>query len=184
MRELTADLFTTLDGFGYGTRAPAYFGYLGPELERWVRDELAQPQEVLLGRTTYERLGAVREAGSDESSGGLTELPKIVVSRTLDEPLAWSNSRLVRSTDEVRALKGRAGAPLRSMGSLSLVRSLLELGLVDRLRLMVFPQILGATGREPILAGLPDIDLEMVGSRVLDARLVVLEYRPARSASR
>jgi dihydrofolate reductase len=139
MTQLSADFFTTLDGFGLGTRSPAYFGYLGQELERWIADELARPQEVLLGRTTYERLAPVSQAGDDEVSGGLTDLPKIVVSRTLEEPLAWSNSRAVRSTDEVRTLKEGTGAPLRSMGSLSLVRSLLELGLVDRLRLMVFP---------------------------------------------
>jgi hypothetical protein len=46
-------------------------------------------------------------------------------------------------------------------------------------RLMVFPQILGETGREPIFAGLPDIDLKLVGTNVLDGRLVTSEYRPA-----
>ncbi len=51
--------------------------------------------------------------------------------------------------------------------------------MVDRLRLVVFPQILGATGREPIFAGLPDVDLELVETDVLDGRLVTLEYRPA-----
>jgi riboflavin biosynthesis pyrimidine reductase len=54
-----------------------------------------------------------------------------------------------------------------------------EAGLMDRLRLVVFPQILGETGREPIFAGLPDIDLELAGTNVLDGRLVTLEYRPA-----
>jgi len=85
---------------------------------------------------------------------------------------------LVKSTDEIRALKEEPGDPLRSVGSLSLVKNLAELRLVDRLRLVVFPQILGATGREPILAGLPDIDLELVDNQVLDSRLVLLEYRP------
>jgi riboflavin biosynthesis pyrimidine reductase len=55
----------------------------------------------------------------------------------------------------------------------------MEAGMVDRLRLVVFPQILGATGREPIFAGLPDVDLELVETDVLDGRLVTLEYRPA-----
>ena len=54
-----------------------------------------------------------------------------------------------------------------------------EAGLMDRLRLVVFPQILGETGREPIFAGLPDIGLELVGTDVLDGRLVALEYRLA-----
>jgi hypothetical protein len=56
MRELIADLFTTLDGFASGKEALAYFGYLGPDLERWIHDELAKPHIVLLGRVTYEAL--------------------------------------------------------------------------------------------------------------------------------
>jgi riboflavin biosynthesis pyrimidine reductase len=59
------------------------------------------------------------------------------------------------------------------------VKALLEAGLVDPLRLVVFPQILGETGREPIFAGLPDVDLELIETNVLDGRLVTLEYRPA-----
>jgi len=81
--------------------------------------------------------------------------------------------------EEVRSLKARTGDPLRTIGSLSVVKALLEAGLVDRLRLVVFPQILGETGREPIFAGLPDTDLELAGTNVLDGRLVTLEYRPA-----
>ena len=65
------------------------------------------------------------------------------------------------------------------MGNLSVVKAILEAGLVDRLRLMVFPQILGNTGREPIFEGLPDMDLELAGTDVLDGRLVMIEYRPA-----
>jgi riboflavin biosynthesis pyrimidine reductase len=61
------------------------------------------------------------------------------------------------------------------------VKALMEAGLVDRLRLVVFPQILGETGRGPIFAGLPDIDLELVGTDVLDGRLVALKYRPAKA---
>jgi dihydrofolate reductase len=75
-------------------------------------------------------------------------------------------------------MKREDGAPMRVIGSLSLVRSLLRLGLVDRLRIMVFPQILGATGQEPILKGLPDIDLRLNATQVLGARLVLLDYSP------
>ena len=60
-----------------------------------------------------------------------------------------------------------------------MVKALLEAGLVDPLRLVVFSQILGETGRETIFAGLPDVDLELIETNVLDGRLVTLEYRPA-----
>jgi riboflavin biosynthesis pyrimidine reductase len=56
---------------------------------------------------------------------------------------------------------------------------MMQLGLVDRLRLMIFPLILGDAGREPIYAGHPQAGLELTGTKVLDSRLVMLEYRPA-----
>ena len=111
----------------------------------------------------------------------MSELPKVVFSRTLREPLAWDNSRLAKAdlVEEVRRLKAESDGPLRTIGSLSVVKGLLEARIVDRLRLTVFPLILGSTGREPVFAGLPDIYLELVDTVVLDARLLTLEYRPA-----
>lgn len=176
MRELIADLFTTLDGYAYGEGAPAYFGYPGPELERWIDHKLATPQVMLMGRVTYEMLSDIaRNEPVDRMNG----LPKVVFSGTLGEPLEWENSRLVKGDllDEVRSLKAQTGDPLRTIGSLSVVKALMEAGMVDRLRLVVFPQILGETGREPIFAGFPD--LELVETDVLDGRLVTLEYHPA-----
>jgi dihydrofolate reductase len=181
MRELIADLFTTLDGYAYGEGAPAYFGYLGPDLERWIDEHLAGPQVLLMGRVTYEVMSAIVRDQPVEGADRMNELPKVVFSGTLQEPLEWNNSRLAGAdlVEEVRSLKAQPGDPLRTIGSLSVVKALMEAGLVDRLRLIVFPQILGETGREPIFAGLPDIDLELVGTNVLDDRLVALEYRPA-----
>jgi dihydrofolate reductase len=143
-----------------------------------VHDELAQPQTIVFGRVTYELLSRMSAKSGDEGSRRMTELPKIVVSTTLREPLEWTGSRLVRSLEELRELKGQSGPPLRCMGSLTLVRALIEHGLLDRLRLVVFPQVLGESGREPAFAGLPDIGLELADQRVLDGRLVLLDYRP------
>ena len=64
---------------------------------------------------------------------------------------------------------------LIAIGSLSVVKVLMGAGLADRLRLVVFPQTLGDTGREPIFSGLPGVNLELLGSDVLDVRLVTLE---------
>jgi dihydrofolate reductase len=68
---------------------------------------------------------------------------------------------------------------LRTIGSLSLVSQLLGAGLVDRLRLLVFPLIAGETGQEPAFARLPDIGLDLMGQSVLDGRIVLSEYRPS-----
>jgi dihydrofolate reductase len=78
----------------------------------------------------------------------------------------------------VRELKTTGTEPMRTMGSLTLCRSLLEAGLVDRFRVVVFPVITGSTGRDRIYDGYPDVALEMVSSRTFDGRLQLLEYRP------
>jgi dihydrofolate reductase len=181
MRELIADMFVSLDGHAYGEGAPAYFGYLGPDLERMIDDNVAEPQVLLMGRKTYEMMWEIVRDQPVEGRDRMNELPKVVFSRTLVGPLGWNNSRLAKEdlVDEVRSLKAEDGEPLRTIGSLSVVKALMQAGLVDRLRLVVFPLILGETGREPLFAGYPDIGLELVGTEVLDGRLVTLEYRPA-----
>lgn len=179
MKTLTADLFVTLDGFALGEGAPAYFGFFGPDLERWIHDEMAKPQVLLFGRVTYQMLGGMTQAATDEASRRMNALPKAVVSSTLQEPLEWNNTQLLK-IGELQALKEKSGEPIRTMGSVSLVKSLLKLDLVDRLRLIVFPQILGETGREPLFSDLPDINLELLNTSVLDKRLVLLEYCPTR----
>lgn len=68
---------------------------------------------------------------------------------------------------------------MRTMGSLTLCRSVLRAGLVDRFRVVVFPVITDATGREHIYDGYPDVALDMVDSRTFDGRLQLLEYVPS-----
>jgi dihydrofolate reductase len=123
MRELIADLFTTLDGYAYGEGAPAY---LGPDLERWIDEHLAGPQVLLMGRVTYEVMSAIVRDQPVEGADRMNELPKVVFSGTLQEPLEWNNSRLVKAdlVDEVRSLKVQTGDPLRTIGSFSVVKAL------------------------------------------------------------
>lgn len=173
LRSLTADLFVTLDGYAKGDDSPAYFGMLGPELEQWIEGEMERPQTVVMGRTTYETL-----AHYDDGMGPLAKMPKIMISRTLTEA-SWGETEIVGSDEALTALKQKPGPPLRIMGSVSLVQRLLRARALDRLRLMVFPLILGETGSEPTFANLPDLKLELHGTEVLDGRLVMLEYRSA-----
>jgi dihydrofolate reductase len=107
MGELVADLFTSLDGYAYGEGAPAYFGYPGPDLERWIDEHLATPQVLLMGRVTYEAMSVIVRDQPVEGRDRMNELPKVVFSGTLAEPLEWNNSRLAKSdlVEEVRSLK-------------------------------------------------------------------------------
>ena len=185
MKELIADLFISLDGFASGADEPAYFGYFGQDLGNWVREHLNERQVILMGRVTYEALAGFAGSATDEVSTRMRTLPKLVYSNTLCEPLAWENTRLIKGEvgDSIRALKQEEGDPVRCIGSIRLVKSLARLGLIDRLRLMIFPLILGETGKEPIYADYPRMPLELVGTKVLDSRLILLEYRSAAPAT-
>jgi dihydrofolate reductase len=178
MRDLTVDLFVTVDGWGKGRNSPAYFGYDGPDLQAWIDGQLAHPHVMVMGANTYRALAEFSAAGDDPASKRMAELPKVVFSRSLRPPLAWRNTTLVAEdvAAAVPAMKDAPGDPLRVIGSLALGRSLFRLGLVDRLRLLVFPQVLGESGDERILAGLPDVNLRLVATEVLDQRLVLLDY--------
>ena len=79
----------------------------------------------------------------------------------------------------ITALKRESDVPLRTIGSLTLVRSLFDLDLVDRLRLAVFPLVLGPDGREPWYAGYLRAALDLMTTSVLDGRIVLLEYQRA-----
>ncbi len=110
----------------------------------------------------------------------LTQAPKVVFSSSLEDPPKWANCTLVRddAVETVRALKESEPGILSTIGSLSLSRSLLRAGLVDRFRVVMFPVITGATGAERIYDGYPDVALEMTESRTFDGRTQLVEYRP------
>src|SRR3954453_15402491 len=177
MTTYTVDLFSSLDGYGSGP--VAYWGKEGPELlEQRAQTYGNKDQALVFGANTYRLFQRFAPAEQDPSHAPLNQAQKIVISRTLEEPLTWANSTLIAedALDAVPRLKAESPVPLRSHGSIAMNRALLAAGLVDRLELMVFPVITGATGKQPILAGLPDIDLELVDSRLYDGRVQQLVY--------
>jgi dihydrofolate reductase len=179
MSELAADLFISLDGCAGATDVGPYFDYGGPELDEWIRTELDKQQVVVFGRVTYEALAPMSATASDPTSQRLTALPKIVVSSTMSGPLEWANARLVAgdAVEVLPAVKADSEVPLRTMGSVSLVSNLADAGLVDRLRLMVFPLSCGSAGREHIFAAGALTRWLLEQTTVLDRRVVLLEYR-------
>jgi dihydrofolate reductase len=176
---LMVDVFLSVDGWAGSDGLPGYFGYLGPELEEWIAAEGAAPQVVVMGRRTYEALAGLPEEVRDEGWDRMSQLEKVVFSRTLTQ-VTWPNTRICSGdlVEEVRAMKASSDVPLRTMGSLSLARQLLGAGLVDRLRLMIFPLVAGPSGREAAFQGMDSADLELVDHRALDGRVLLVEYRP------
>jgi dihydrofolate reductase len=181
VRELRVDMFSTVDGYGAGgPQSAPYWGYGGPGLQAWIDAQLAEEHIMLMGATTYRQLSEIVANGDDPTSPRMAQLPKIVFSKTLTPPLTWANTTIIAEPAEtaVPALKAAAdGAAMRTIGSPSLVRSLFRLGLVDRLRIMIFPTIHGAAGEGPVFAELPDLRLSLIGATVIDERLVLLDYR-------
>jgi dihydrofolate reductase len=178
MTTLTVDLFISADGFAGSDGLPGYFGYPGPDLEDWIADSAA-PTVSIMGRRTYEMLASLPEEHRDEGWERLALLETVVFSHTL-ERAEWPNARICRDDlgEEVERLKAASALPLRTVGSLSVARQLIGAGLVDRLRLMTFPLFAGPDGREPAFAGVASTDLELVDHRVLDGRILLVEYRP------
>jgi len=180
MPELLVDFITSLDGYGAAEGWPGWWGLQGPEYLRWLGEQPEAEHTVLMGGNTYRLMSGFAAAG-EPGTDVLAGMTKIVFSSTLREPLEWPNTLLVTrdAREYVRDLKRTDGAAsMRTMGSLALCRSLLEAGLVDRFRVVVFPVITGSTGRERIYDGYPDVALEMISSRTFDGRIQLLEYVP------
>ena len=179
MPELMIDFITSLDGYGAAEGWPGWWGLEGPEYLAWLGDQPEAGYTVLMGANTY-RLMSGLVADGEPGTDALTGLSKIVFSSTLTEPLSWGNTRLVTqdAVEAVREMKDNGSESMRTMGSLTLCRSLLNAGLVDRFRVVVFPVITGSTGRDRIYDGYADLSLDMVSSRTFDGRLQLLEYVP------
>ena len=179
MPELLIDFISSLDGYAAAEGWPGWWGLEGPEYLAWLGEAPEADYTVLMGATTYRVMSGLAAAG-EPGTEPLAGLSKIVFSKTLREPLAWSNTRLVArdAVEAVREMKVRESKSMRTIGSLTLCRALLRAGLVDRFRVVVFPVITGSTGRERIYDGYPDVALDMVSSCTFDERIQLLEYVP------
>lgn len=190
MQELLVDFITSLDGYASAEGWPGWWGLEGPQYLAWLGEQPERDYTILMGANTYGLMhGFVAESEASESdltadedaaTAELTNASKVVFSSTLQGPLSWANTQPVSgdAVGAVAVMKREGTSPMRTLGSLALCRSLLEAGLVDRFRVVVFPVITGRTGRERIYDGYPDVALDMVTSRTFDGRIQMLEYVP------
>jgi dihydrofolate reductase len=181
MPSLMVDFIISLDGYAAADGWPGLWGLEGPEYLAWLDEQAETEHTVLMGATTYRLMsGFAADLPDDPGFAALSAMPKVVFSSTLEAPLSWANTELVDrdALQAVGEMKRSFSRPLRTLGSLDLCRSLLRAGLVDRYRVVVFPVITGASGRERIFDGYPDVALELVANRTFDGRLQLLEYVP------
>ena len=190
MQELLVDFIISLDGYGAAEGWPGWWGLEGPEYLAWLGEQPERDYTILMGANTYRLMHgfASRSAASesdeqtdeDAAMAELSNASKVVFSSTLRAPLSWANTQLVTgdAVEAVEAMKKDGTSPMTTLGSLTLCRSLLKAGLVDRFRVVVFPVITGSTGYDRIYDGYPDVALDLVASRTFDDKIQLLEYVP------
>jgi dihydrofolate reductase len=181
------DVFSSLDGFGAaGGDWTGYWGKQGPELLEHRLALYSQEQRLVLGANTYRAFAQMLAQSSEDSDvrdpwvTRMRNLPATVVSNTLAAPLDWPDAQVVGgdAVDVVARLKEESEVPLCSHGSLSMNRALMAAGLVDQVRVTLFPVITGRTGLDPIFQGAADFDLELIEHVTLDGDIQELVYRP------
>jgi dihydrofolate reductase len=149
----------------------------GDEGDKYKLDEVMASEALLLGRVTYEAFAEAWPSRSGEFADKFNNMPKYVVSTTLEDP-EWSNSTVIKSdvAEEVSKLKQEAGGDILVNGSATLMRELVEHDLVDEYRLMVFPIVLGS-GKRLFADAEEPITLALASAQPLDSGTVILTYR-------
>jgi dihydrofolate reductase len=195
MRKLIVNEFMSLDGV---VQAPGaededtsggfqhggwHLRYFDEPSQKWVVDGLNSAGGFVFGRRTYETFAAYWPNASAEEqviAQPLNTRPKYVASTTLTEPLAWQNSTVLQGdvAEAVAALKQEDGAELQVIGSTQLVQTLIEHDLVDELRLMIDPLVLGG-GKRIFRDDGALRPLRLVDSQVTTTGAILATYAPA-----
>ncbi len=183
MRKLFLFMMVTLDGFFEGPNQSIDWHHVDEEFNDFAIDQLREVDTLLFGRVTYEGMASfwpTQFAREDDPivAGMMNSMPKIVFSRTLDRA-DWENSRLVKENmaEVVSKLKQHPGKDLAIFGSANLTASLLQMGLVDELRLMVNPVILGSG--TPVFKGIHEkLNLKLLRTQTFRSGNVLLCYQP------
>jgi dihydrofolate reductase len=169
-----------------GFRLGGWFGQIGDQdREAWAQvelDEALGAEALLLGRRSYEFFAARWPSRSGEWADRLNSLPKYVVSSTLEAP-DWNNSTVLKGdvVNEVAKLRQRVAGDIVVYASGQLVHTLMEHDLVDELRLMIYPFVLGAGER--LFGETSDRKpMRLVDTRTVGDGLAFLTYQPVRDA--
>jgi dihydrofolate reductase len=182
VRKIVAAEFLSLDGV---MESPDqwHFPYFNDEMGRAVGEGFAASDALLMGRVLYEEWAAYwpnQDPEENPVAATMNSIRKYVVSTTLEEPIGWNNTSLIQENvaEELSELKRQPGKDIVISGSGALVRSLLDGGLIDELKLMVHPVVVGS-GKRLFEEGERQTALDLVDSRTFSTGVVYLTYRPA-----
>jgi dihydrofolate reductase len=155
----------------------------GEEGDKFKLDETLSSEALLLGRVTYQGFAAAWPSMTDEVgfADKFNSMPKYVVSSTLEDP-EWNNSTVLKAdvVEEVAKLREEHDGDIVVHGSAQLVQALIEHDLVDELRLMVFPVVLGS-GKRLFSETSDKKPMRLVDSKTVGDGIAILIYHPATS---
>ena len=184
MRKVVASEFVSLDGV---VESPEkwHFPYFNDEMGDAIGTAMAASDAMLMGRVLYEEWAAFwpkQDPDENPVAARMNGVRKYVVSTTLEEPLEWQNSTLIGDNvaEEISKLKEQPGKDISISGSPTLVRSLLQDGLLDELRLMLHPIVVGS-GKRLFEDGGDQKALQLVDSRTFSTGVLYLTYQPAQN---
>jgi len=194
VRKVVLSEYVTLDGVIEDPGGAEGFEHAGwslrffvEEAAKYARDQLFASDALLLGRVAYEGFAAAWPSVTDEAgfADRMNSLPKYVVSTTLQEPLEWSNSTLIKGdvADEVSRLKQEPGQDILIYGSGELVHTLMQHDPIDEYRIWVHPVVVGS-GKRLFREGGYTTTLSLVHSKMASSCLVILIYEPDRNKPR
>ncbi len=180
MRKIVAGLFVSLDGV---VESPDkwHFPYFNDEMGQAVGSQMEASDTMLLGRRTYQEFASYWPTATPEEpiTAYMNETPKLVVSTTLTA-VEWQNSTLISGNvvEELTRVKQQPGKNISVTGSPTLVRSLLRDHLLDELRLLVHPIVVG-TGKRLFDDVGAQVPLKLVESTTFSTGVLALTYAPA-----
>jgi len=180
VRKIVANFFISLDGV---VERPDqwHFPYFNDEMGEVVGSGMASSDTMLLGRTTYEEFAAYwpQQPSDVPPADHMNGVQKVVVSTTL-ERADWQNTTIIRGNlaEELGKLKNRPGKDIATVGSGTLVRSLLREGLLDELRLLLHPIVVGS-GKKLFDGDTGKVPLKLVESKTFSTGVLSLVYARA-----
>jgi dihydrofolate reductase len=192
MRKVTLFMTLSLDGYFEGPHHDISWHHVDDEFNKFAIEEMKQADLILFGRRTYQLMeGFWPNAAKDptiskenlEVANLMNNTNKIVFSRTLvqvEEKENWKNVKLFRKfdVDEIKSLKGQSGKDI-SIGGSELAVSFIKAGLIDELKFMINPVVIG--NGTPLFKGIDSKqDLELIKTRIFESGNVLLCYKPSR----
>jgi len=183
MRKIIVEAEVSLDGVIGGEME--FWKQIHPlhsaDVQEYLNDLLFMPDALLVGRKTYEGFAQVWPTRQGKEANRINSMPKYVASRTLQEPLQW-NASLIQGdvASEIRKLKQEPGKSLLQYGVGELTQTMLQAGLIDEFRMLVFPFTFGEGPR--IFEQMGVTTLKLLNTKTFSSGVVALHYQPQKPA--